>query len=62
MLPKQIEIAIRVIVKYIDFLMSPLRKLKILGSMSSSAIALISYGAFMIACKAEPELEIIIPM
>jgi hypothetical protein len=42
MLPKQIEIAIKVVVKKRGFLVSPLRKFKILGSMSSSATALMS--------------------
>ena len=60
--PKQIDIAIKATVKNSDFLMSPFKKLNIFGSISSSAIAFMRIGAFMIAYKADPVLEIIIPM
>lgn len=39
--PKQIERPIRPVVKYTDFLTSPFKKLKILGSISSAAIVFI---------------------
>jgi hypothetical protein len=61
-LPKQIEIEISITVKHRDFLFEPFKKLKIFGSISSSAIELIMKGALWIYCRAEPELERMIPM
>ena len=61
-LPKQIEIEMSITVKQRDLLFEPFKKLKILGSMSSSAIELMMIGALCIYCRAEPELERMIPM
>lgn len=46
MLPKHIDIAIKKTVNPRGFLVGPFKKLKILGSISSSAIELIIVGAF----------------
>lgn len=62
MLPKLIEITTRTIVNISALLLLPLRKLNILGSMSSSAIELIIDGAFDIYYNALPALERIIPI
>jgi len=46
MLPKHIDTAIRVVVNAKGFLVCPFKKLNILGSISSSAIELMIFGAF----------------
>lgn len=46
MLPKQIEITIKPTVKAKALLFCPFKKSNILGSISSSAIELMQFGAF----------------